>query len=141
LLVFNLLLKIELEMKLKYKIFYWAPRVICILSILFISLFALDAFDPDLTIWQQIGGFLIHMVPSFILLAALLIAWRWELTGGIIFITLGLLLSALLYAHNYRMNQSVGLSLGIVLMMGFPYVLAGILFVLNHKNSKKSSEA
>ena len=128
-------------MKPKYKILFWAPRVICILSILFISLFALDAFDPDLSIWQQIGGFLIHMIPSFILLAALLIAWKWELTGGIIFIILGLLLSAFLYTHNYRMNQSVWLSLGIVLMMGFPLVLSGILFVLNHKNRKKSSEA
>ena len=128
-------------MKLKYKIIYWTPRVICILSILFISLFALDTFDPDLTIWQQIGGFLIHMIPSFMLLAALLIAWKWELTGGIIFIILGLLLSSFLYTHNYRMNQSVWLSLGIVLMMGFPFVLSGILFVLNHKNRKKSSEA
>ena len=128
-------------MKPKYKILIWAPRLICILSILFISLFALDAFDPDLSIWQQIGGFLIHMIPSFILLAALLIAWKWELTGGIIFIILGLMLSAFLYMHNYRMNQSVWLSLGIVLMMGFPFVLSGILFVLNHKNRKKSSEA
>ena len=123
-------------MKLKYKILYWAPRLICILGILFISLFALDAFDPELSIWQQIGGFLIHMIPSFILLAALLIAWKWELTGGIIFIILGLLLSSFLYTHNYRMNQSVWLSLGILLMMGFPFVLSGILFVLNHKKRK-----
>ena len=128
-------------MKPKYKILYWSPRVICILSILFISLFALDAFEPDLSIWQQIGGFLIHMIPSFILLAALLITWKWELTGGIIFIILGLLVSSFLYTHNYIMNQSVWLSLGIVLMMGFPLVLSGILFVLNHKNRKKSSEA
>jgi hypothetical protein len=123
-------------MKTTLKILYWAPRVICILSILFISLFALDAFDPDLSIWQQIGGFLIHMIPSFILLTALLIAWKWELTGGIIFIILALLLSSFLYTHNYRMNQSVWLSLGIVLMMGFPFVLSGILFVLNHKKRK-----
>jgi hypothetical protein len=123
-------------MKTTLKILYWAPRVICIISILFISLFALDAFDPDLSIWQQIGGFLIHMIPSFILLTALLIAWKWELTGGIIFIILGLLLSSFLYTHNYRMNQSVWLSLGIVLMMGFPFVLSGILFVLNHKKRK-----
>lgn len=64
------------------------------------------------------------------------IAWKWELTGSIIFIILGLLLSAFLYTHNCRMNESVGLSLGIVLMMGFPFVLSGILFVLNHKKRK-----
>ena len=122
-------------MKTRNRILYWAPRLICILNIVFISLFALDAFDPDLTIWQQIGGFLIHMIPSFILLAALLIAWKWEMVGGIIFIVLGLILSSFLFVHNYKMNDSLWLTLGIVLLMGFPFVLAGILFVLS--NSKK----
>ena len=122
-------------MKTRNRILYWAPRLICILNILFISLFALDAFDPDLTIWQQIGGFLIHMIPSFILLAALLIAWKWEMVGGIIFIIIGLILSSFLFVHNFKMNESLWLTLGIVLLMGFPFVLAGILFVLS--NSKK----
>ena len=122
-------------MKTRNRILYWAPRLICILNIVFISLFALDAFDPDLTIWQQIGGFLIHMIPSFILLAALLIAWKWEKVGGIIFIIIGLILSSFLFVHNFKMNESFWLTLGIVLLMGFPFVLAGILFVLS--NSKK----
>ncbi len=122
-------------MKTRNRILYWAPRLICILNIVFISLFALDAFDPDLTIWQQIGGFLIHMIPSFILLAALLIAWKWEKVGGIIFIIIGLILSSFLFVHNFKMNESLWLTLGIVLLMGFPFVLAGILFVLS--NSKK----
>lgn len=125
-------------MKTRNRILYWAPRLICILNILFISLFALDAFDPDLTIWQQIGGFLIHMIPSFILLAALLIAWKWEMVGGIIFIIIGLILSSFLFVHNYKMNESLWLTLGIVLIMGFPFVLAGILFVFS--NSKKRNQ-
>jgi hypothetical protein len=33
-----------------------------------VSLFALDAFVPDLTRAQQVGAFLIHLVPSFVLL-------------------------------------------------------------------------
>ena len=125
-------------MKTRNRILYWAPRLICILNIVFISLFALDAFDPDLTIWQQIGGFLIHMIPSFILLAALLIAWKWEKVGGIIFIIIGLILSSFLFVHNYKMNESLWLTLGIVLIMGFPFVLAGILFVFS--NSKKRNQ-
>jgi hypothetical protein len=64
------------------KIYYWLPRVLCILAILFISLFALDSFSPELTFWQQIAAFLMHLIPSFILTALLLIAWKWEYIGG-----------------------------------------------------------
>ncbi|MCU0368442.1 MAG: hypothetical protein MUF39_06395, partial [Cyclobacteriaceae bacterium] len=49
------------------RVVYWASRVLGILAILFISLFALDAFGSGLSIWQQIGGFLIHMIPSLAL--------------------------------------------------------------------------
>jgi hypothetical protein len=56
-------------MKVSPKVIYWLPRILCILAILFISVFALDAFDPELSIWQQIVGFLIHLIPSFILIA------------------------------------------------------------------------
>jgi len=61
----------------KAKILFWLPRILCIIAILFISLFALDAFQPDLTIWQQLEAFLMHLIPSFILLILLLIAWKW----------------------------------------------------------------
>jgi len=65
-------------MKTSIKILHWTPRIICILAILFISMFAIDSFAPDLTIWQQLGGFLIHLIPSFILIAILIIAWKWK---------------------------------------------------------------
>ena len=55
-------------MKTSLAVYHWLPRILCILSILFISMFALDAFAPNLTIWQQITDFLIHLIPSFILL-------------------------------------------------------------------------
>jgi len=37
-------------MKTTTKILYWSPRILCILAILFISIFALDAFEPGHTI-------------------------------------------------------------------------------------------
>ena len=77
-------------MKNSAKIFYWMPRIICIIAILFISLFALDAFSPELSFWQQIGGFLMHLIPSFILLAILVLAWKKEFIGGILFMIIGL---------------------------------------------------
>ena len=124
-------------MKREYKVIHWLPRVIGIAAILFISIFALDAFDPELTIWQQIGGFLIHLIPSFILLGLLLIAWKWEFIGGIIFTVIGVGFSPIIFMHNYRMNESIWLSLSVIMCITVPFIIVGLLFILNHKLKKK----
>ena len=124
-------------MKSNIKILHWTPRLICILAILFISLFALDSFSPDLTIWQQIGAFLIHLIPSFVLLAILIVAWKWEYIGGTIFIIIGLGPSPFIFKHNYDMNHSVGMSLGIILMITFPFVVVGVLFIISYFMKKR----
>ena len=126
-------------MKKSTKVFHWLPRIICILAILFVSLFALDAFAPELTIWQQIGAFLIHLIPSFILLALLIIAWKWEFIGGIIFTIIGLGLSPFVFVHNYKMNESIWMSLGIILTITIPFVFVGVLFIVSHFRKKQSS--
>lgn len=124
-------------MKTNLAILYWTPRILCILTIAFISLFALDSFGTDKTIWQQIVAFLMHMIPSFVLLALLLIAWKWELTGGIIFIVIALALSPVVFIHNYKMNDSIGMSIGIISMITMPFALVGILFIINHYKKRK----
>jgi len=116
---------------------YWLPRIICILAICFVSIFALDAFDPNLTMWQQLQAFMMHLIPSFILLAILLIAWKWELVGGTIFLIIGIGLSPLIYMHNYRMNGSVWMSLWIITIITFPFILVGILFITGHRTKRK----
>jgi hypothetical protein len=117
---------------------YWAPRVLSILAILFISLFALDAFGPGLSIWQQIGGFLIHMIPSFALSALLIYAWRHEKWGGILFLLIGLIFTPIIFNWNYRMNNSVWISLSIIGMITLPFVVVGVLFLWHHLIQKKS---
>ena len=123
-------------MKNMQTIFYWLPRIICILAILFISMFAADAFEPGLTIWQQLGAFFMHLIPSFILLGILILAWYKEFLGGIIFIIIGLVLTPFIFNHNYKMNESVWMSLGIILTITFPFILVGILFIVSHKLKK-----
>ena len=124
----------------KIKIYHWLPRIICILAILFISLFALDAFQPNLSIWQQIGEFLLHLVPSFILTALLIIAWKWELVGGIIFTVIGIGFSPVVFTHNYNMNHSILMSLGIITTITLPFIVVGILFIRSHFIKKKQSK-
>jgi len=125
-------------MKTSNKVLHWTPRIICILSILFISLFALDSFGSDLTIWQQIGDFLMHLIPSFVLIILLIVAWKWEFIGGLIFTLIGLGFSPFIFMHNYKMNHSVWHSLTTVLIITMPFVVVGILFIMSHNKKKKN---
>ncbi len=127
-------------MKTSTRVFHWLPRIICILAILFVSLFAADAFTPGLTIWKQLGGFLIQLIPSLILLAFLIVAWKWELIGGIIFVVIGLVTSPLVFMLNHNRNHfSICASLIDVLIITFPFIVVGVLFIISNSLKKKNT--
>jgi hypothetical protein len=125
-------------MKTSIKILQWTPRILCILAILFISMFAADVFAAGLTFWRQIGDFLMHLIPSFILLGVLVIAWKWERIGGIILSVIGIGLIPFIFHHNYNMNHSIGMSLLVILIINFPFIIAGALFILSYYVKKKN---
>lgn len=118
-------------------IWYWLPRILCMLAIAFVSLFALDAFSPDLSFWQQIKAFIMHLIPSFILLAVLILAWKKELIGGILFMVIGIGLSPWVFSHNYQMNHSIMMSLGIIMVITMPFAIVGLLFLVSHFKKNK----
>jgi hypothetical protein len=125
-------------MKTSIRLIHWFPRICCIVAILFISMFAADAFAPGLNIWQQLGGFLIHLIPSLILIAVLIIAWKWEYIGGLIFMIIGIGMSPYVFMLNYKRNHfSVGASLGIICLITFPFIVIGTLFILSHFMKKR----
>jgi len=127
-------------MKKSISVFHWIPRIICILAILLLSMFALDSFAPGQTIWQQLGAFFIHLIPSFILLVLLIISWKWEYIGGVIFVVIGLGFSPIIFIHNYKMNHSIWMSLSIILLITIPFIVAGILFIVSHWQKRKSAD-
>jgi len=110
------------------------------LAIFFVSIFAFDSFSPDNTIWQNIGSFLINLLPSFTLIVVLIIAWKWELTGGIFLTVIGIAWSIFVYLINFQRTGSIGTSLLLTLAIGIPFVLAGVLFIVNHLVKKPSSQ-
>jgi hypothetical protein len=126
-------------METKVKVYHWLPRIVCMSAILFVSVFALDSFAPGLTIWQQLGSFFMNLIPSFILVAFLIVAWKWELIGGIILLAIGLLLSPFIFTLNHNRNHfTVGQSLINVLLITFPFIVVGILFIISNSLKKKN---
>ena len=124
-------------MKTSTKIIHWIPRILAILAILFIMIFSLDCFDGSGNLKEQLTCFLMHNIPAFILTGILIIAWKWEYIGGIIFILIAVGFSPFIFTHNYAMNNSVWISLGIILAITFPFFVVGVLFIVSHNLHKK----
>ena len=94
--------------------FYWAPRILAIAFGLFLSVFALDSFSGHGSIWVKLAHFAIHLIPSAIYALILVLAWRWEWVGAVLFAVLGALYIATMGRHRLDWNL----------------VIAGPLFVL-----------
>lgn len=104
------------------RLLHWAPRGLCILFALFVSLFALDVFGEGYGFWETIVALLIHLVPTGIILVVLALSWRWEWIGGILFIALG---AWYLVASSGQFHWSA------YLVISGPLFLIGILFLIN----------
>ena len=128
-------------MKPSIKFLHWTPRIICVLSILFISMFAADAFESSRTIWQQFASLFLHLIPTFILTVLLIITWKWEYLGGLLFILVSIASSPFVFMLNHNRNHfSIGQCIGIITMINIPFIIVGILFIISHKMKKKEAE-
>lgn len=108
----------------------WIPRVLSISFILVLSLFALDTFSAEAPFIQKLAGFFIHLIPSFILVIALVISWKRPVAGGCILIFLSLLFT--LYFKTYRFFSYF-------LLISFPLAVVGVLFIIFYVLAKKKS--
>jgi hypothetical protein len=73
------------------QVLLWAPRVLGIIFAVFLGLFALDVFSEGYSIAETILALLMHLIPTFLVIIALGIAWRWERIGAILFIALAII--------------------------------------------------
>lgn len=52
---------------------------------------------------------------------------------------IGIVMSPFIFNINHNRNQfSIGASLGIILMITFPFIIVGILFIVSHYMKKKN---
>ena len=108
---------------------FWTPRVLSILFIAFLSIFALDVFDEHLGFWQTVLAFTLHQIPVFALIAALILAWRWEWIGAVLYAAAGSLYVAWVVLMSRPVAPTMRL-IWILTIAGPVFVIAG-LFLAN----------
>ncbi len=108
---------------------FWAPRVLSIIFIAFLSLFALDVFDGHAGLWQTLLALAMHLIPCFVLIVALILAWRWEWIGAALYGAAGLLYVAWVVSMS-RPIPPVWRLVWILTIAGPAFIIAG-LFLAN----------
>jgi len=114
---------------------YWTPRILSILFLLFLAMFSLDVFDEKLGFWGTILGLFMHNIPVLVLLAAVIIAWKHEIVGGIVFILAGLLY--IFWVTAIRPGIGLPMALAWSAEIAGPAFLTGILFLANWSKKKE----
>jgi hypothetical protein len=103
------------------RLLFWTPRILCIVFIVFVSLFALDVFNAGLGFWETVLALLIHLIPSAVLAGVLAISWRWEWVGGILFTGVGLAYLVMTWGR---------FAWYVYVFMSGPPIIVGILFLI-----------
>jgi hypothetical protein len=104
------------------RIIHWAPRLAAILIIFFVSLFSLDVFEIEASPLELLGAFLMHSLPSIIMILMLVFAWRRPVVGFIAFLLAGLF---------FLRFVIFGADLGHFLLFSGPLLLISALFYVD----------
>ncbi|NBR52474.1 MAG: hypothetical protein EBT91_03290 [Rhodobacteraceae bacterium] len=97
---------------------HYAPRVIGILGILFLSSFALDVFGQGYSASDLVVALFMHLIPSLVLIAVLTLAWTYERLGGALFIAAAIGPWAVFPDNDLIAN----------LIISGPFFIVGLLF-------------
>jgi hypothetical protein len=108
-------------MTMKNKLLYWAPRILAIFAILFMMMFSIDCMENEAG--EILLCFLMHNIPGLIIILVLIIAWKWELVGGFLFVVA--FFAGSIYFKGFGRNWGA-------LIIMIPFLLTGILFMLHY---------
>ena len=114
--------------QLSRRTLFWTPRALSILFIAFLSMFALDVFGEGLSFWQTLLALTMHLIPSFILIAALVLAWRWEWIGAALYGAAGTLYVVWVVRHPHL---PAAIKLNWILFIAGPAFAIAALFLVN----------
>lgn len=115
-----------LAMKDRTALLFWTPRIIALIYIMLLSLFALDVFVPGKTILQYTAALIAHLLPQLLLIILLLIAWYNNVFIGALFIMSYLLFFFFFYDKSHVLIQALLFS---------PLFILGVIFLVSQKSS------
>lgn len=120
-------------MKKTGKVLYWAPRLLSILFICFLTLFSLDVFEPGMSAGEAALGLLMHNIPSIIMIVLLVIAWRKEIVGAVSYFCAGLIYIGFVVFSVVNSGLPWYLAITWSAIIAGPAFIIGVLFLINWK--------
>jgi len=106
------------------KIIRWIPRILGILYIIFISLFALDVFSDF-----SILALFMHLIPTFVLTGILILAWYKEQIGGYVYLAMAIGFTIAFDTYEHIVS---------FLIITVPLLVTGALFIWSHSLNLKA---
>lgn len=119
-------------MNVQHSFSYWLPRGLGIAFALFLTLFTFDAWDGASSFWEGLLGWIIHLLPVFIVLFVLVVAWTRPRIGGILFLLLG---AGFAVFFGERWNGEWVDSLISFLIVSGPLFLLSFLFLVEARKA------
>lgn len=98
----------------------WVPRVLVLSFTGFMTLFSLDSFSGKDSFLMELAGFLIHLVPVFLLVGVLVFTWNRPRIGGILLLLVGAGFTVFFESYQELSN---------FLVISLPVILPGLLFI------------
>jgi len=109
------------------KIFYWSPRIICVVFAVVMSYFVLTLINDGGTVWDTTLNLLVHFIPVALFVFILVFVWEWEWIA-----ILYLIIGPMYFIWEWELfpSNSFLISSGVLFF-------AGILFLINWFTTKK----
>lgn len=73
------------------RLLFWTPRLLCVAFALFLGLSSIDTFGERFTFAGILPTLAIHLIPTVLLIIILMLSWKWEWVGGVMFFVLSLM--------------------------------------------------
>ena len=119
---------------------YWAPRILSILFLLFLTLMSLDVFSTGLNFWQTAVALFMHNIPVLILLIILIFSWKYEIVGGVAFILAGIFYIALVSITAIRTGFEWYYVAWAAQISGVAFFI-GMMFLVGWSKKKRALQA
>ncbi|MDE2079376.1 MAG: hypothetical protein KGI73_03255 [Patescibacteria group bacterium] len=107
--------------------FWWAPRILGILSILYIGMFALDVFDAGQPLSETLIALAMHLIPSAVAAVVLAVAWKYETAGGV-------MLAILSFVPFFFLRNPFWVNC----LLAAPFFVSGLLFIASSWQSRRT---